>query len=685
MFHALPHACEMNSNNSFILKSEYLPTGDQPQAIEKIVSELKRGEKHIVLLGVTGSGKTFTVANVIEKLQIPALVISHNKTLAAQLTQEFKEFFPQNAVEYFVSYYDYYQPEAYIPRTDTYIEKEADINDEIERLRLAATTSLSTRSDVIVCASVSCIYNIGDPKGWQNRYLRLVKNQYWSPENLVKWLVGLFYNRADFDFKRNTFRQRGNIMQIYPSHAAFVVSVELDYQELASGKEAKIIRITRNDPVSLQVQEELDYAVFYPSKHHVVQEEGFKEAVEQIKIDLDKRVNELNALGKKLEAYRLSQRTNYDLEMLQELGYCSGIENYSRYFDGRKPGQAPYTLIDYFNKFNNWLLVIDESHITIPQIRGMYHGDKSRKEVLIEHGFRLPSAIDNRPLKFDEFQRRIKQNLYTSATPNIWELSMSGKDNVVEQLIRPTGLVDPQITIQPTTDQIPHLIEEIKLRISKEERVLVTTLTKRMAEALSEKLKELGIKAAYLHADVETLERSDILDNLRSGEYDVLVGINLLREGLDLPEVSLVAILDADKEGFLRSQTSLVQVMGRAARHINGQVIMYADTITGSMEAAINEVNRRREIQLVYNKKHSITPQSIIKARRSRLIDKKVKASNQQLEARSLKKLPPAELESLAKDYELRMQSASQAWDFEQAAFYRDELKKIKKVIGNRL
>ncbi len=584
---------------SFRLVSGYKPTGDQPQAIEKLAAGISRGDKNQVLLGVTGSGKTFTIANVIEKVQKPTLVVAHNKTLAAQLYQEFKEFFPENSVNYFVSYYDFYQPEAYIPRTDTYIEKETEINEEIDKLRLQATTNLLTRNDVIVVASVSCIYNLGDPREYQKATLVLPAPR----KEILEKLIDLQYVRSEFDFKRGTFRVNGETVDIYPSYDDYGIRVYDD----------KILKI---NPLTGEKLDTLDKYVVYPAKHYMTDSTKYKKVFEEIRSDMEARCKELPLL----EAQRLKSRVTYDLEMIQEVGFVNGIENYSRYFDGRAPGDPPYSLMEYFPK--DYLLVLDESHMSVPQIRGMYNGDRSRKQTLIDYGFRLPAALDNRPLRFEEFQRRMGYTIYTSATPDEWEISNSSQ--IVEQLVRPTGLVDPEIEVRPTAGQIDDLILEIKKRVEKHERVLVTTLTKRMAEELSDYLSST-IKVAYLHSDVENIKRTDILKKLREGEFDVLVGINLLREGLDLPEVSLVAILDADKEGFLRSRTSLVQTMGRAARHVNGQVIMYADTITKSMEAAISEIKRRREYQLKFNRDHNITPTSINKPIRENILTAKTK------------------------------------------------------------
>lgn len=646
----------------FKLFSPYQPAGDQPQAISSIINNLTSGSRHQTLLGVTGSGKTFTMANVIAKINKPTLIISHNKTLAAQLYQEFKEFFPENAVSYFVSYYDYYQPEAYIPQSDTYIEKETDINDEIDKLRLAATTNLSTRKDVIAIASVSCIYNLGSPVEYGKTVLELIVGLKVSRDQILMRLNDLQYLRSEFDFKRGTYRIRGGQIDIYLAYEDVGIRLHHDGQ--------KITKLEKINPLTGQSMTTNDNRMtIYPAKHYIASKDNQSQIIAQIKSDLEIQVANLKSQNKPLEAHRLNQRVTYDLEMITELGYVNGIENYSRYFDGRKPGDPPYSLLDYFS--NDYLLIVDESHITIPQIRGMYNGDQSRKQTLIDYGFRLPSALDNRPLRFDEFQRRQGLTIYTSATPNDWEISLGP---VVEQLVRPTGLIDPKINVLPSKNQIQDLTSRIQLLSSKGQRTLVTTLTKRMAEDLSNYLDELGIKVQYLHSDIETLERSDILNDLRSGKYDVLVGINLLREGLDLPEVSLVAILDADKEGFLRSKTSLIQTMGRAARHINGQVVMYADKITPSMKEAIDEVSRRREIQILYNQKHGITPQSITKALRERIVEKVVEAPIKHVDT---SQLTPSDLSKHIRTLEKQMHLAAKNLDFELAAKIRDKVKEV--------
>lgn len=660
----------------FKLESKYKPTGDQPTAIKTLTKNLENDAKHQVLLGVTGSGKTFTMANVIEKVQRPTLIISHNKTLAGQLYQEFRDFFPENAVSYFVSYYDYYQPEAYIPTTDTYIEKESEINEEIDKLRLAATTNLLTRKDVIVVASVSCIYNLGSPVEYGKFVLELKQGVKITQQDIIIRLTDLQYERNDYEFKRSSFRVRGNSVDVFPAY-------------MDNGLRIEITDVVTNmyefSPLTGDIIKPVDATIIYPAKHYMTDPKTYQEAFKNIRHDLEMQVKHLQDQGKALEAQRLKQRTTYDLEMLNEVGYVNGIENYSTYFDGRKPGQPPYSLIDYMEAASDdWLLFVDESHNTLPQIRGMYNGDQARKKMLIDYGFRLPSALDNRPLQFEEFMRKTHRTVYVSATPNDYEVSLSKETDhgVVEQIIRPTGLVDPAITIKPSKGQIGDLQTEIQKRIDKKQRVLVTTLTKRMAEELSSYLAEQGIKVAYLHSDIETLERQDVLDNLRLGNYDVLVGINLLREGLDLPEVSLVAILDADKEGFLRSRTSLIQTMGRAARNVDAQVIMYADRETDSMKAAIDEVERRRKIQIAYNEKHGITPQTIIKAIRAKLVEESKEdehaATMQSLIETSHKEiLLPDQKDDLLKKMRKEMKSAAERLDFETAINLRDEIKKV--------
>lgn len=660
----------------FKLVSNFKPAGDQPQAIEKLTENITKGNEHQVLLGVTGSGKTYTMASVIEKVQKPTLIISHNKTLAGQLYQEFRDFFPNNAVSYFVSYYDYYQPEAYIPTSDTYIEKEAEINEEIDKLRLSATTNLLTRKDVIVVASVSCIYNLGSPVEYGKFVMELRVGMKIDQRDVMVRLSDLQYDRNEYGFHRSTFRVRGESIDLFPAYMDNGIRIEI--------QNGKLTALTEFDPLTGSVTNSLAATVIYPAKHYMTDPRSYHDVFGIIKQDLDEQVTKLKAQGKILEAQRLFQRTNYDLEMIREVGYVNGIENYSRYFDGRKPGDAPYTLLDYMEACSkDWLLMVDESHITLPQVRGMYNGDRSRKETLIDYGFRLPSALDNRPLKFDEFMRRTHQSVYVSATPDDYELSLA-QEHVVEQLIRPTGIVDPDVVVKPTKGQIDDLMQEINKRVEKHQRVLVTTLTKRMSEELSFYLEERGIKVAYLHSDIETLNRQDVLDKLRRGEYDVLVGINLLREGLDLPEVTLVAILDADKEGFLRSRTSLIQTMGRAARNINSEVILYADTITRSMEAAMKEVRRRREKQLAYNKKHGITPKSVEKAIRARLIEEDFeeverheRSDSYMLQLEKKEILLPDEREAVIKKLRAQMKEAARNLDFEQAANLRDRIKSL--------
>jgi excinuclease ABC subunit B len=683
----------------FQLSSVYKPTGDQPQAISKLVDGIqKEGRKNQVLLGVTGSGKTFTIANVIEKVQKPTLIISHNKTLAAQLYQEFREFFPKNAVQYFVSYYDYYQPESYIPQRDLYIEKDAQINDEIDKLRLAASTSLMTREDTIVVASVSAIYNLGSPEAYQNAMVLVNVGEKRSSFDLQRDLVNLYYERNDVDFKRGTFRVRGNNLDVYISYADVGLRFVFDGEVISRCEMFNPIDgtvITNYDYyVDMLVAftgDKIEKVVMYPAKHYVTDVEKREKGIAEMVIDLEKRLQELKFQGKEIEAYRLQQKVNYDIEMMREVGYCKGIENYSRYFDGRNPGDAPLSLLEYFP--DDYLLVLDESHITIPQVRGMYNGDRSRKQTLVDYGFRLPSALDNRPLKFDEFEEKMGNTIYLSATPEQYELDKSGKDGIAEQIIRPTGLIDPVIEVRPAENQVKDLIAEIKTTIAKGFRVLVTTLTKRMAEDLSEYLKHESVRVTYLHSDIETLERSDILTSLRKGEYDVLVGINLLREGLDLPEVALVAILDADKEGFLRSRTSLIQTMGRAARHVEGRVILYADNRTKSLELAIYEVERRRKIQIEYNETHGITPQSIQKSIRERILpkgeDDSAAASEDRVRHRlgkdvelmtaNYQTMPKKEQNETLKVLKLEMKKEAESLNFERAIEIRNLIQKLKK------
>jgi excinuclease ABC subunit B len=659
----------------FDLQSQFQPTGDQPRAIKQLTENLKNDVKHQVLLGVTGSGKTFTMANTIRNIGKPTLIISHNKTLAGQLYQEFRDFFPNNAVSYFVSYYDYYQPEAYVPSTDTYIEKESEINEEIDRLRLAATTNLLTRKDVIVVASVSCIYNLGSPVEYGKFVLELKKGVKVSQKDILVRLTDLQYGRNDYEFRRGTFRVRGNSVDLFPAYVDFGIRIEAD---------DTITSLYEFDPLTGNILKHIDATVIYPAKHYMTDPRSYHDAFEAINQDLETQVKKLRSENKLLEAQRIAQRTHYDLEMIKEVGYVNGIENYSIYFDKRPPGSAPYTLIDYFDAASDdWLLFIDESHMTIPQIRGMYNGDQARKKTLIDYGFRLPSALDNRPLKFEEFMRKTKQTVYVSATPNDYEVSLSQEsdEGIVEQLIRPTGLIDPEVIIKPSSGQIDDLMNEIKQRVEKKQRILVTTLTKRMSEELTSFLEEHGVKVAYLHSDIETLDRQDVLDNLRLGEVDVVVGINLLREGLDLPEVSLVAILDADKEGFLRSRTSLIQTMGRAARNVDAKVIMYADRMTDSMKAAIDEGERRRKVQIAFNKKHGITPTSIQKAVRSKLVDQVPEEEKPQFEQimQFSKKdvLLPDERDQALKLLRKEMKTAAESLDFERAISIRDQIKRV--------
>ncbi len=656
----------------FKLVSEFTPKGDQPQAIEKLVEGVRKGIKHQVLLGVTGSGKTFTMANVIARLERPALIIAPNKTLAAQLFTEFKALFPENAVEYFVSYYDYYQPEAYIPATDTYIEKDASINEEIDKLRHSATHSLLTRRDVIIVASVSCIYGIGSPEDYGSMHLYLETGMETKRDDVLMRLVEMQYQRSDYDFHRGTFRVRGDVVEIFPAYEEErAVRVEFfgDYVDTLS----------EIDPLRGRVLRRIDRVVIHPASHYVVPGDRLKRAIKAIREELKERVKELRAQGKSLEAKRLEQRTLFDLELLEEMGYCPGIENYSRHLDGRLPGQPPYTLLDYFPE--DYILFIDESHISIPQLAGMYRGDRSRKETLVEYGFRLPSALDNRPLTFEEFERRVNQVIYVSATPGPYELEKAD-GHVVEQIIRPTGLMDPEVEVRPARNQIDDLLYEIRKRVERGERVLVTTLTKRMAEDLTNYYTRLGIKARYLHSDIDTLERVEIVRDLRLGRYDVLIGINLLREGLDLPEVSLVAILDADKEGFLRSETSLIQTFGRAARNVNGKVIMYADTITSSMKKAIEETNRRRRIQAEYNKRMGITPETIKSSIKDLLatVYEHDYPSIPEVEEKVEEYMPREEIRKRVEELKREMKEAAKRLEFERAAELRDEIKRLEEM-----
>ncbi len=666
----------------FKLQAPFQPTGDQPEAITQIVQGVHKKMKHQVLLGATGTGKTFTMASVIQQLQMPALVMAHNKTLAAQLYAEFKEFFPENAVEYFVSYYDYYQPEAYVPRHDLYIEKETEINEEIERLRLAATTALLSRRDVIIVASVSCIYGLGSPEEFGKGTVLLKVGEMYRRNALIRQLVESQYQRNDMELRPGTFRVRGETLEIIPAYEN-----KLGYRIAFFGDEVE--RINQFNPLTGEISEDLQEVSIFPAKHYLTEGEKLKEAIADIEKELEERVALFKAEGKLIEAQRLEQRTRYDLEMLKEVGYCSGIENYSRPLDRRAPGTHPWTLIDFLP--SDYLLIIDESHMTIPQVRGMYNGDRSRKETLVEYGFRLPSALDNRPLKFHEFEKAMGYTVYTSATPGPYE--MEHAEQVAEQIIRPTGLVDPEVEIRPTKGQVDNLIGEIRQRVERGERVLVTTLTKRMAEDLADYLMELGVKVHYLHSEVETLERVGILRDLRLGVFDVVVGINLLREGLDLPEVSLVAILDADKEGFLRSETALIQTIGRAARHVNGRVIMYADRLTDSMNTAITETNRRRAKQLKYNQEHGITPVSIHKAIRditdqlsSEAKEKAMAVGEAKAEYRTKHdKSTRSELEKMIGELEKQMKEAAKNLEFEKAAALRDELYELKAILADEV
>ncbi len=655
----------------FKISSAFRPTGDQPKAIEELSQGIQNGLKEQTLLGVTGSGKTFTMACVIEKTQKPTLVIAHNKTLAAQLATEFKEFFPDNAVEYFVSYYDYYQPEAYLPRTDTYIEKDADINEELDKLRHSATRSLLTRNDVLIVASVSCIFGLGSPDEYQSFVVDIEKGDTFIRSSLISKLIDMQYERNDYDLSRGRFRVKGDTLDILPAYEELGVRIQFWGDEIES--------IILLDPLTGEILSEKDSISIYPAKHFVTSEEKLKLAVKNIKLELSEHLDFLKKNNKLLEAQRLESRTNYDLEMLEVAGYCSGVENYSRHLSQREAGSTPHTLMDYLP--DNFLLFVDESHMTLPQVRGMYQGDRSRKETLVEHGFRLPSALDNRPLNFNEFENRIEQVVYVSATPSEYEIKNSG--NVTEQIIRPTGLLDPIIDIKPVNGQIDDLLNEIRLRINKKERCLVTTLTKRMSEELSDYLKESGIKTHYLHSEIDTLERSEILRDLRSGIFDVIVGINLLREGLDLPEVSLVAIIDADKEGYLRSSTSLIQTIGRAARHANGKVIMYADKITGSMQYAITETNRRRELQGKYNKDNNIIPQTIKKDIRD--ITERIKSSSEKISDIDILSdgIAKEDLSRMIKDLESQMKTSSKNLEFEKAALLRDQIIELRKILIN--
>ena len=653
----------------FKLVTDLTPKGDQPKAIKQLLDGLRKGYRFQTLVGVTGSGKTFTIANVIAKWNRPTLVICHNKTLAAQLCAELRQLFPYNAVEYFVSFYDYYQPEAYIPQTDTYIEKDCSINDEIDRLRHAATQAVSERRDVIVVASVSCIYGLGSPELYQEMTLQIRKGERISRERIIERLVDLYFSRNDISLDRGTFRVRGDVIEIHPVDEDTIVRVDMFGDEVDD--------ITIVDPLTGEVLERKNLIIIYPASHYIATRDRIERALLSIEQELKERLQYFLSQGRILEAQRLEQRVRYDMEMLRETGYCTGIENYSRHFDGRKPGEPPYTLIDFFPE--DYLLIIDESHQTIPQLRAMYEGDRSRKYNLVEYGWRLPSAYDNRPLTFEEFEERINQVIFMSATPGPYELEKS--EQIVELIVRPTGLLEPEVEVRPTKGQIEDLLGEIKARVQKGQRVLVTTLTKKMAEALTAHLVELGIKAHYLHSDIETIERTEILRDLRAGEYDVLIGINLLREGLDLPEVSLVAILDADREGFLRSETSLIQMMGRAARHVEGKVIMYADTITPAMQRAIDETRRRRKIQEDYNRKHGITPRSITKPVYDYIVLPYQVAEKRAEYAPPLPAIPLDELPLKIEELEAEMRKAAQRLEFERAAELRDEIKRLRAIL----
>ena len=660
----------------FKLDSTFKPQGDQPQAIDALVNGLEQNDKHQVLLGITGSGKTFTMANVIQKVQRPTLIISHNKTLAAQLYGEFKQLFPNNAVEYFISYYDYYQPEAYLPVTDTFIEKDMSVNEEIDILRLKATSSLLSRKDVIVVSSVSCIYGIGSPDEYKDKVIDLKRGTQLNRKDLLKKLINIHYLRNDTVFERSSFRVRGDVIEIYLAYEDVGVRIELFGSE--------IDRITRFQPLTGEILKDMDSDFIYPGKHFVTDQETVNRITSEIRLELIHRLEELRSMDKLLEAQRLEQRTNFDLEMMMEVGYCSGIENYSRYFSGRKPGERPYTLIDFFP--DNFMTIIDESHVSLPQIQAMYNGDRARKEVLVEHGFRLPSALDNRPMKIEEFHAKQNQVIHVSATPAERELEMA-KGVVVEQMIRPTGLLDPLVEVRPSHGQVDNLIGEIRSRAEKDQRVLVTTLTKRMAEDLSEYLRGVNLRVRYLHSEIDTLERVQILRDLRLGEFDVLVGINLLREGLDLPEVSLVAVIDADKEGFLRSKSSLMQVAGRAARHVNGQVILYADRISDAMDYLIKESTRRRKIQEIYNQKHKIQPRSVFKSTDDIMGSTAVADSiKEDLSSDPYVNRKGDDFSKMDKRLAIDMMTqemleAAENLDFERAAHLRDEVEKMKKEI----
>jgi excinuclease ABC subunit B len=654
--------------NEFKIKADFVPTGDQPKAIEKLTKGINENKKFQTLLGVTGSGKTFTMANIIQNVQKPTLVMAHNKTLAGQLYNEFKDFFPDNAVEYFVSYYDYYQPEAYVPSSDTYIEKDASVNDEIDKLRHSATASLFERRDVIIVASVSCIYGLGSPIDYENLVISLRPGMIKDRDEIIEKLIEIQYSRNDINFIRGTFRVRGDVLEIFPaSSSENAVRVEFFGDE--------IDRITEVNSLTGEVIGRRKHISIFPASHYATTDENIKRAVKDIEIELQERLEVLRKEDKLVEAQRLEQRTRYDIEMLREMGFCTGIENYSRHINNLKPGQRPYTLIDYFP--DDYLTIIDESHMTVPQIRGMYNGDRARKQTLVDFGFRLPSALDNRPLKFDEFEEKINTATFVSATPGPYEEEHS--ENIVEQIIRPTGLIDPEIQVRPVKGQIDDLSEEIRKVTDKNQRVLITTLTKKMSEDLTSYYKEIGIKVRYLHSDIDTLERMEIIRDLRQGEFDVLVGINLLREGLDLPEVSLIAILDADKEGFLRSETALIQTIGRAARNLDGRVIMYGDNITGSMQRAIDETNRRRKIQEEYNRKHNIKPKSIIKNVKE-VMKATIAAEEEASYGEKIELSSKVDVDKRIKQLDEKMMVAASKLEFEKAAKYRDEINELKKI-----
>ena len=665
--------------SSFHLQAPFQATGDQPSAIAQLTESIMTGNRFQTLLGATGTGKTFSIASVIEKVGKPTLVLAHNKTLAAQLCNELRQFFPDNAVEYFISYYDYYQPEAYIPVTDTYIEKTASINDEIDMLRHSATRSLFERKDVIVVASISCIYGLGMPAEYLKAAIPLEVGEEINQRELLRDLVSVQYSRNDIEIERGRFRVKGDVLEIVPAYEDRIIRIEF------FGDEIEALRYV--DPVTGDILQSLPRISIYPARHFVTPEERLEQACQDIKNELEARLVELEQAGKLLEAQRLEQRTRYDLELLQEVGYCNGVENYSRHLAGRNPGEPPECLVDYFP--DDWLLVVDESHVTVPQIRGMYNGDRARKQVLIEHGFRLPSAADNRPLKSEEFWHKVNQCIFVSATPSQWEIEQS-EERIIEQIIRPTGVVDPQIFVRPTEGQVDDLLGEIKTRIKQQERVLITTLTKRMAEDLTEYFQERNIRVQYLHSEIKSIERIEILQSLREGEFDVLIGVNLLREGLDLPEVSLVAILDADKEGFLRSESSIIQTIGRAARHVRGEAILYADNLTGSMGRAIEETERRRNIQIAYNKRHDITPQPIVKKSANSILaflDISRRLNAEQLEEiyQQSDELPLEKIPELIEQLEGKMKDAAKNLEFEEAAKYRDRIKGLRdRLLGNR-